>query len=131
MSDSSIDDAQASTSSASAGRTADMEHALAEATAEVVRLRRALREVLDNANDIIYTHDLTGAFQSMNARGEQILGYAPAEIVEMNIADILPEAELTVARDTIRTVPCCIRRRPASACRAFRPRSGWAIRCST
>ena len=33
------------------------------------------RELFENANDIIYTHDLQGNFTSLNRTGERITGY--------------------------------------------------------
>ena len=82
-----------------AGLSAD--DALASLRTEVDRLRRQHSELIDHANDIIYTHDLYGTFTSMNARGEQILGYGQDEIVTMNIADLLPPDQLEVARNSI------------------------------
>ncbi|HEU5131781.1 MAG TPA: response regulator, partial [Pyrinomonadaceae bacterium] len=34
------------------------------------------RELFENANDIIYTHDLQGNFTSLNRSGERITGYS-------------------------------------------------------
>src|SRR5206468_2484957 len=39
------------------------------------------RELFENANDIIYTHDLNGKITSVNRRAEQTLGYTCAECV--------------------------------------------------
>ena len=50
------------------------------------------RGLVDNANDIIYTHDLEGNFTSLNRAGELILGYPRERFVRMNVAEIvLPE----------------------------------------
>ena len=88
---------------AAATRGGDPEHRLTAMDEELARLQQSYRELLDNANDIIYTHDLHGNFLAMNARGEQILGYAPEEIVRLNIADILPPDQLALARSKIQT----------------------------
>ncbi len=59
------------------------------------------RELLENANDIIYTHDLEGNFLSLNAAGERITGYAREEVLRMNIRDVLTPEYLELARRMI------------------------------
>ncbi|HKE60442.1 MAG TPA: PAS domain S-box protein, partial [Pyrinomonadaceae bacterium] len=55
------------------------------------------RELFENANDIIYTHDLNGNFTSLNRSGERITGYAQAEALRMNIADVIAPEYLNLA----------------------------------
>lgn len=51
------------------------------------------RDLVENALDIIYTHDLDGRFTSANKALEEVLGYATAEVPTKNIADIItPES---------------------------------------
>jgi PAS domain S-box-containing protein len=57
------------------------------------------RELFENANDIIYTHDLAGNFTSLNRAGEQITGYTRQEAATMNIADVLSPEYVSVARE--------------------------------
>jgi PAS domain S-box-containing protein len=57
------------------------------------------RELFENANDIIYTHDLSGNFTSLNRSGECITGYLREEAMTMNIADVLAPDYLKVARE--------------------------------
>ncbi|HEY5883861.1 MAG TPA: PAS domain S-box protein [Pyrinomonadaceae bacterium] len=57
------------------------------------------RELFENANDIIYTHDLAGNFTSLNRAGEQITGYTRQEAASMNITDVLSPEYVTVARE--------------------------------
>lgn len=54
------------------------------------------KELFENANDVIYTHDLDGNFTSLNIAGQNILGYSKEEILGLKITDVvLPEkAEL-------------------------------------
>jgi PAS domain S-box-containing protein len=52
------------------------------------RERRYLA-LLDNANEIIYTHDLEGNFTSMNTTGEQTLGYSEWEILKLNVLQVV------------------------------------------
>ena len=46
------------------------------------------RELIENANDIIYTVDLSGTFTSINRAGERLTGYTREEALGMNIADV-------------------------------------------
>ena len=55
------------------------------------------RELFENANDIIYTHDLAGNFTSLNRSGEQITGYSRDEAVRMNITNVLAPEFVEVA----------------------------------
>lgn len=57
------------------------------------------RELFENANDIIYTHDLAGNFTSLNRSGERITGYSREETMTMNVADVIAPEYLTLARE--------------------------------
>jgi PAS domain S-box-containing protein len=59
------------------------------------------RELFENANDIIYTHDLQGNFTSLNRSGERITGYSREETVKMNVADVIAPEYLNLAREMI------------------------------
>jgi diguanylate cyclase (GGDEF)-like protein/PAS domain S-box-containing protein len=56
------------------------------------------RDLFENANDLIYTHDLNGRFTSLNRAGEVITGYTRDEALEMNIADVVAPEYLEGAR---------------------------------
>ncbi|HUE81926.1 MAG TPA: PAS domain S-box protein [Pyrinomonadaceae bacterium] len=56
------------------------------------------RELFENANDIIYTHDLAGNFTSLNRSGELIIGYTREEAARMNVADVIAPEYLKIAR---------------------------------
>lgn len=45
------------------------------------------RDLVENAHDIIYSHDLEGRYTSMNKAGETITGYTVAEALQMSMAD--------------------------------------------
>ncbi|HTG61531.1 MAG TPA: PAS domain S-box protein [Terriglobia bacterium] len=47
------------------------------------------RDLIENAGDIIYTHDLQGNFTSLNKAGERCLGYARDEILGTNVVQIV------------------------------------------
>ncbi len=59
------------------------------------------RELFENANDIIYTHDLQGNFTSLNRSGERITGYSREEAALLNVADVIAPEYLSLARDMI------------------------------
>ncbi len=59
------------------------------------------RELFENANDIIYTHDLAGNITSLNRSGEKITGYSRAEAAQMNIVDVLAPEFVALARQMI------------------------------
>jgi len=55
---------------------------------QLERERRYLG-LLANASEIIYTHDLSGNFTSMNQTGEQLLGFSQSEMLDLNISQIV------------------------------------------
>lgn len=59
------------------------------------------RDLVENAVDIIYTHDLKGNFTSANGAALTILGYTASEAVTMNIADTIVPEYLETAREMI------------------------------
>src|SRR5437867_229336 len=78
-------------------RTAELIHsneALQTQIADRKRIQEALRasedryrDLIENANDIIYTHDLEGNLLSVNKAGELAMGYKRDEFLRMNIAE--------------------------------------------
>lgn len=56
------------------------------------------RELFENANDVVYTHDLAGNFTSLNQAGERITGWSRGQALKMNISDVLAPEYLDVAR---------------------------------
>jgi two-component system, cell cycle sensor histidine kinase and response regulator CckA len=50
------------------------------------------RDLVENAHDIIYSHDLEGNYTSINKAGEQITGYTRAEVFKTNLNEtVAPE----------------------------------------
>jgi diguanylate cyclase (GGDEF)-like protein/PAS domain S-box-containing protein len=56
------------------------------------------RDLFENANDLIYTHDLHGNFTSLNRAGEVITGYSRDEALRMNISEVVAPEFLDMAR---------------------------------
>ncbi|MCV5180030.1 PAS domain S-box protein, partial [Escherichia coli] len=54
-----------------------------------------------NANDLIYTHDLNGNFLSLNRAGQRITGYTEEEAKQLNIADVISPEFLPTAAEMI------------------------------
>jgi PAS domain S-box-containing protein len=53
---------------------------------------RKFRSFFENSQGIMFTHDLTGNFLSVNAAGAATLGYTVEEICRMTLLDIIPKA---------------------------------------
>lgn len=61
-----------------------------ERTAEALASSEArYRDLFENANDIIFTHDMEGRFTSVNRAAEEITGYGRDEILRMKFTDVL------------------------------------------
>lgn len=56
------------------------------------------RDLFENANDLIYTHDLKGNFTSLNRAGERITGYSRQEAHGLGIADVVAPEYLEYAQ---------------------------------
>ena len=63
------------------------------------------RDLFENANDLIYTHDLEGKFTSLNRAGERITGYSRDEALQMQISEVVAPEYLEYAqRMTMRKI---------------------------
>jgi diguanylate cyclase (GGDEF)-like protein/PAS domain S-box-containing protein len=73
-----------------------------KATEEALRTsEESLRELFENASDIIYTHDPKGNFTSLNLAGQRITGYTLEEALHLNIAQVVAPKYLKTAREMI------------------------------
>ena len=52
------------------------------------------RDLFENANDIVYTHDLEGRITSMNLSGLRATGYSLDEVLSMNIRELISPEDL-------------------------------------
>lgn len=59
------------------------------------------RDLFENANDLIYTHDLQGNFTSINRAGEKITGYTRDEAIKMNVGQVVAPEYLEQAKRMI------------------------------
>jgi len=60
------------------------------------------RELFENANDIIFILDFKGKILSCNAAASKTYGYAPEQMLRLNIENLLDPAYLPVVRQLIR-----------------------------
>lgn len=61
------------------------------------------REIFDGASDLIYSHDLQGHFLTMNSVAEKVFGYTQAEILQLNIKDVIAHDQLAHALQKIKS----------------------------
>ena len=59
------------------------------------------RELFENANDLVYTHDLEGRITSMNLAGERVTGYSRQELIGTDIDRIFAPEHLARASDAM------------------------------
>lgn len=59
------------------------------------------RDLVENAHDIIYSHDLDGNYTSINKAGEQISGYTREEALTLNLSQLVAPEYLKKAREMI------------------------------
>ncbi|HEV2498595.1 MAG TPA: PAS domain S-box protein, partial [Terriglobia bacterium] len=65
---------------------------------------RRYRELLDNASDIVYTHDLDGNLITWSKAGEIITGYTQRDVFQKNIADLAAPEQRESVRAWVRQV---------------------------
>lgn len=80
---------------------ARVRHTLAEhqrAEEEIREGEERYRQLVENANDIVFMLDLQGNVTSMNKAAEGITGYTQAELLKMNMSEFLTPASTESAR---------------------------------
>jgi PAS domain S-box-containing protein len=75
--------------------------ALQESLDREASLKHRYQELFENANDVVYTHDIAGKITSVNRAGEKISGYTRNELLMMDIAQIVAPENLSAARQMI------------------------------
>lgn len=76
----------------------DMNHRLQKALAERQQAEQDYQTLIDNANEMIYVHDLEGKFMSTNKAGKRILG---DNFEGMTVFDVLAEEYRPMVRKSI------------------------------
>jgi diguanylate cyclase (GGDEF)-like protein/PAS domain S-box-containing protein len=61
------------------------------------------RKVFEDANDIIYIHDLDGNYRSVNGAVEKILGYPLDEVLSMNMSQVVAPDQFDIVRNKLQT----------------------------
>ena len=69
---------------------------------ELSKSEERYRDLVENAHDIIYTHDLEGNYTSINRAGEQITGYTREESLALNLAATVAPEDLPKTREMLR-----------------------------
>lgn len=68
---------------------------------QLIKSEERYRDLVENAHDIIYSHDLQGNYTSINEAGERITGYSRQETLRMNVSDTVAPEFLDLARGMI------------------------------
>jgi two-component system, cell cycle sensor histidine kinase and response regulator CckA len=69
--------------------------------AELLRSEDRYRELFENANDIVYTHDLAGNFTSINKAAERVLGYTHEDVLTLTVRDVVEPEDAATAQQMI------------------------------
>ena len=68
---------------------------------ERIETEQRCSDLVENARDIIYTHDLEGRFTSLNRAGEQITGYKRTEALNLTLEDVVMPSHLREAKEKL------------------------------
>jgi PAS domain S-box-containing protein len=68
------------------------------------RLKERYRDLFESANDMVYTHDLSGRFTSINVAGEQLLKQTRANVINRNLPDFIVEEQRPAARQWLEAI---------------------------
>ncbi len=72
------------------------------AEVELRQSEQRYRDLVENARDIIYEHDLHGRYTSINKAGQHITGYSQTEALALNLESTVAPRYLQAAREMIR-----------------------------
>jgi|SRR5215213_1354225 len=68
---------------------------------ELRRSQERYFELFHNANDVVYTHDLQGHYNSLNKRGQQVTGYSSDELATLEFRDLATPEDVALAYDML------------------------------
>jgi PAS domain S-box-containing protein len=57
------------------------------------KLKERYQDLFENANDMVYTHDLSGRMTSINVAGERLLGRKRAAVTQCSLLDFIAEEQ--------------------------------------
>ncbi|HKI68457.1 MAG TPA: PAS domain-containing sensor histidine kinase, partial [Verrucomicrobiae bacterium] len=67
-------------------------------------LKERYEDLVENANDMVFTHDLTGRITSINKMGEQLLQRPRQEILSRNLVDLVADEQRPAAKHWLEQV---------------------------
>jgi len=67
-------------------------------------LKERFFDLLENANDVVFTHDLMGRLTSINNTGEQLLARARAQLLAANLLDLMAPEQRAAAAEWLAQV---------------------------
>lgn len=73
-----------------------------ETESALQRSEQKYRDLFENANDIVYIHDLDGNYISVNKAAENVFGYSVNEILKMNMSQIAAADQSPLMRKMLR-----------------------------
>ncbi|HEY0006248.1 MAG TPA: ATP-binding protein [Pyrinomonadaceae bacterium] len=86
-------------SSDSGGEHKELEESRPAAAAAPFESRVNYQELFENADDIIYTHDLEGHYASFNKAVERVAGYTQEEAVRLSFLEVIAPEYRSLARE--------------------------------
>jgi len=67
-------------------------------------LKERYEDLFENANDMVFTHDVTGRITSINKTGERLLQQSREQLISRNILDLMAEESRAPARQWLEQV---------------------------
>jgi two-component system CheB/CheR fusion protein len=85
-------------------RVHEQTHIIRQKLEMAATLKERYEDLFENANDMVYTHDLDGRITSVNRAGEALLGRARSEVLGKSILDFVAEEQQPAAHQWLEQV---------------------------
>ncbi len=85
-------------------RVAEQTHTIRQQLLVEATLKERYVNLFENANDVVFTHDHNGRITTINNTGEQLFQRHREEILRLNLMDLLPEDQHTIARQWLEQI---------------------------